>query len=114
MKVGLPLAAGSQARQTDDAATALLMSRFYENLLGKRIGLKAPMKRAAALEEAKQWLRSLERTQALALLGKLTQGVVRGPIVARSKVVEQAMAKAERPYADLFFWAGFVLIGDPN
>jgi hypothetical protein len=100
--------------EVEDTATTLLMSRFYENLLGKRKDLKAPLKRAAALEEAKHWLRSLDRSQALALLGKLTQGVVRGPIVARSKVVERTLAKAERPYADPFFWAGFVLIGDPD
>ena len=29
-------------------------------------------------------------------------------------VVEQTLAKAPRPYADPFFWAGFVLIGDPD
>jgi tetratricopeptide (TPR) repeat protein len=100
--------------EVEDTATTLLMTRFYENLLGKRKGLKAPLKRAAALEEAKHWLRGLDRTEALALLGKLTQGVVRGPIVSRSKVVERTLAKAERPYADPFFWAGFVLIGDPD
>ena len=39
--------------KVDDTATALLMNRFYENLLGKREGLKGPMKKAEALAEAK-------------------------------------------------------------
>ena len=43
--------------KVDDDATALLMARFYQNLLGKREGLKAPMPKAEALAEAKRWLR---------------------------------------------------------
>ena len=42
--------------KVDDDATALLMARFYRNLLGKREGLKAPMPKAEALAEAKRWL----------------------------------------------------------
>jgi tetratricopeptide (TPR) repeat protein len=53
--------------EVDDAATALLMTRFYENLLGKREGLKGPMGRAEALREAKAWLRDLSRPEAEAL-----------------------------------------------
>src|SRR5204862_2146397 len=41
--------------QVDDTATALLMLRFYENMLGKRAELKAAMKRAEALQEARVW-----------------------------------------------------------
>jgi tetratricopeptide (TPR) repeat protein len=100
--------------EVEDTATTLLLGRFYQNLLGKRPGLKTPLKRAAALEEAKRWLSGLERKEALALLSRLTQGVVRGPIVSRSRLVEQALAKNDRPYADPFFWAAFVLIGDPD
>ena len=37
-----------------DDATALLMQRFYQNLLGRRAGLKAPMAKALALAEAKE------------------------------------------------------------
>src|SRR5262249_24323203 len=39
--------------KVDDNATALLMTRFYRNLLGRRAGLKAPMPKAEALAEAK-------------------------------------------------------------
>jgi CHAT domain-containing protein len=38
-----------------DAATALLMVRFYQNLLGQRPGLTQPMPKAEALDEAKAW-----------------------------------------------------------
>ena len=35
--------------KVDDTATALLMVRFYQNLLGKRDGIKNPMAKAEAL-----------------------------------------------------------------
>ncbi len=35
----------------DDTATALLMDRLYQNLLGKREGLTKPMGKAPALDE---------------------------------------------------------------
>jgi Flp pilus assembly protein TadD len=38
----------------DDRATALFMTRFYQNLLGKRPGLTAAMPKAEALDEAKR------------------------------------------------------------
>src|SRR5262249_26238588 len=45
--------------KVDDVATSLLMVRYFENLLGKRDGLKKPLGRAAALAEAAKWLRDL-------------------------------------------------------
>jgi len=62
----------------DDRATALLMSRFYENLLGKREGLSKGMGKAAALDEAKHWLRNLSNEEVTVQMGKLRQEVVRG------------------------------------
>ena len=44
--------------KVDDTATALLMTRFYESLLGRRPGLDRPLSKAEALREAKQWLRA--------------------------------------------------------
>ncbi len=49
--------------KVDDTATALLMQRFYANLLGRRTGLTAPMPKAEALREAKTWLRGLRRSE---------------------------------------------------
>ena len=53
--------------KVDDTATALLMQRFYANLLGRRPGLTAPMPKAEALREAKVWLRGLPRSEVLVL-----------------------------------------------
>jgi CHAT domain-containing protein len=50
--------------EVDDAATALLMARFYENLLGTREGQTKPMPKAEALREAKEWLRGLPAPRA--------------------------------------------------
>lgn len=106
--------------KVDDTATALLMDRFYSNLFGQRAGLKGPMGKAAALDEAKRWLRGLPADEALTLTAKLTKGVARG---TRDKGVELRLApapdptapgKGDRPFAHPRYWAGFVLIGDPN
>src|SRR5262249_34185084 len=50
--------------KVDDRATALLMARFYQNLLGKRPGLERPLGKAKALNEAKRWLRGLSSEEA--------------------------------------------------
>jgi len=104
--------------QVDDTATALLMDRFYRNLLGKRTDGAKPMAKAAALREAKDWLRRLTAGEALERLGTLTQGVVRGERPAREEM--QAVPKPKdagkdyRPYAHTRYWAAFILIGDPE
>ena len=48
------------------------MTRFYQNLLGQRLGLGQPLPKADALDEAKRWLRDLTAAEAgteLAALG---------------------------------------------
>jgi CHAT domain-containing protein len=96
--------------KVDDTATALLMTRFYQNLLGKRPGLKAPLPKAEALREAKLWLRDLTATEVQALQTELRAGRLgAGPAVKR-----QVEAEAERPYAHPHYWAAFILIGDPT
>jgi CHAT domain-containing protein len=118
------LLAGSRAVvlsqwKVDDAATALFMERFYQNLLGKRAELKAPMGKAAALAEAKAWLRTLSRAEAEKRLAQLRQGAARAkgrpalpppatPLPSRPEVHDAT------PYAHAYYWAAFVLIGDPN
>jgi tetratricopeptide (TPR) repeat protein len=101
----------------DDAATALLMQRFYANLLGQREGLKAPLGKAAALAEAKAWLRDLSGEEALALTASLRQGVVRkkdAPAREGPGGEKPAFAKGAKPYAHPYYWSAFVLIGDPE
>jgi CHAT domain-containing protein len=104
--------------KVDDGATSLLMARFYQNLLGKRQGLKKSMKRAEALQEAKVWLRGLSRTEAQKHLAALVDGVPRGErgsIKAALPTRKPDAPKGEdRPFEHPYFWAAFVLIGDPE
>ncbi len=102
--------------KVDDSATALLMVRFYENLLGKRKGVKA-MGRAQALQEAKAWLRQLPRERAEKYVASLAGGVLRGtegdvkPVV-KGKPVQ--LPGGDRPYEHPYFWAAWALVGDAS
>jgi CHAT domain-containing protein/tetratricopeptide (TPR) repeat protein len=104
--------------KVDDAATALLMLRFYQKVLGKRGDGKKPLGRAEALHEAKRWLRTLSREEAEKAVAKLTGGLPRGQ---RGKVGRLPDGKedaprysVDRPFAHPYYWAAFVLIGDPD
>ncbi|HEX8199062.1 MAG TPA: CHAT domain-containing protein, partial [Isosphaeraceae bacterium] len=93
--------------KVDDDATALLMTRFYQNLLGTRPGLAAPVPKAEALAEAKAWLRGAGPEDVRRALAALS----RGSIVRRDVVVP---GPAARPFEDPTYWAGFILIGSPD
>lgn len=94
--------------KVDDTATALLMTRFYQNLLGKREGLDRPMPKADALREAKDWLRSLTAPEIEKLEANLA-AVARGtPRERRPAGTSQAAKPFEHPY----YWAAFILIGE--
>jgi CHAT domain-containing protein/tetratricopeptide (TPR) repeat protein len=129
--------------KVDDKATALLMARFYQNLLGKRSGLSQPLPKAEALDEAKRWLRELTVDEVGSELAALDRGVVRplakadGPAphdASRTELVQRGLgevavklpeggrivppstpkATGVRPYAHPYYWASFILIGDPR
>ncbi|MGO9919583.1 MAG: CHAT domain-containing protein [Isosphaeraceae bacterium] len=104
--------------RVDDKATSLLMTRFYQNLLGKRPALSKPMPKAEALQEAKQWLRSLTVDQIDGELAALQRGDVRP--LAKDSGAPAIIAPTSRtstgirPYDHPYFWAAFVLVGDPD
>jgi CHAT domain-containing protein len=88
----------------DDDATALLMVRFYENLLGSRKGTK-PLPKAKALQQAKDWLRNLSREEAKKQVATLRRGETVRP---------RKLPVAAKPFAHPYYWAGFILVGDPH
>jgi hypothetical protein len=104
--------------RVDDKATSLLMARFYRNLLGERPGLTKPMPKAEALHEAKQWLRDLTVDEVGGELAALDRGDVR-PLAKDSGGAAPGAPPAPgpagmRPYAHPYYWAAFLLIGDPD
>jgi tetratricopeptide (TPR) repeat protein len=105
--------------KVDDTATALLMQRFYANVLGRRAGRMARLPKAEALREAKAWLRGLHRAEVLKVSAELAGGVERskGTKARRPAAVAAAIPASvydDRPYSSPHFWAAFVLVGDPN
>jgi CHAT domain-containing protein len=100
--------------RVNDDATALLMRRFYQNLLGKRPGLKKALGRAAALEEARNWLRNLSRKEAGDGVASLPRGVVKGLPGTGKVAAPPPPPPGEKPYAHPYYWSAFVLIGDPD
>jgi CHAT domain-containing protein len=93
--------------KVDDNATALLMTRFYQNLLGKRSGLDKPLPKAEALAEAKAWLRGLTVKEVELHLAALPRGQEREKPAA-------PVPALMHPYAHPYYWAAFILIGDPT
>jgi tetratricopeptide (TPR) repeat protein len=104
--------------KVDDRATSLLMTRFYQNLLGKRPDLLKPLPKAGALQEAKRWLRNLTIDQVDGALAALERGEVR-PLAREKgaparKEAPASKSSSTKPYEHPHFWAAFVLVGDPD
>ncbi|MFT5287841.1 MAG: CHAT domain-containing protein, partial [Planctomycetota bacterium] len=94
-----------------DVAAALLMNRFYENLM------RAPAEGlpiAKALDEAREWLRSASRPEireaSKAFQDSSSSRERSGGESSQSTRVDSAQLT---PYADPYYWAGFVVIGAP-
>lgn len=98
--------------KVDDTATALLMQRFYQNLLGARPGLVSPLPKQDALREAQLWLRDLSSDEVKRLgdrLPQLERGTIRRERLPRDVV--KTPDHDEKPYSEPYFWAGFILVG---
>ena len=95
----------------DDAATALLMVKFYEEHLG---GALPP---AAALRRAQRWLRDLDvsaESNFLAVHSALAAEFRRRRRAGKEpgrRGKTSLGSSPHRPYAHLAYWAGFIAIG---
>ena len=63
------------------------------------------MPKAEALQEAKDWLRNLSAREVKLAVERLPRGKTAKPIPLR---------KEAKPFAHPYFWAAFVLVGDPR
>lgn len=72
------------------------------------LGLGRPLGKAAALAEAKRWLSQLEVAEATRLVQELPVGS-RGTEVSRAAPLVHG-----RPFAHPYYWASFILIGEPG
>jgi CHAT domain-containing protein/tetratricopeptide (TPR) repeat protein len=89
--------------KVDDRATSMLMERFYRNLLSKDADSRKRISKAKALREAKAWLRNLSEAEvADRTRGDLRISLKGNPVARRTRF--------DHPY----YWAGFILVGDPN
>src|SRR5262249_20727103 len=103
--------------KVDDTATALLMARFYRNLLGRRDGLSKPLPKAEALAGAKRWLRGLEVEEDGAAWAEVARGELR-PLATPGRPGPRERTgprpAGRRRYDHPYYWAAFILVGDPN
>ena len=103
--------------KVDDEATALLMERFYQNLLGRRSDLDRPLTKVEALAEAKAWLRGLTSAERDRLRRRALGGQ-RGPIESLPPLAKSTDLQgppggdADHPFAHPYYWAAFILVGD--
>lgn len=84
--------------KVDDRATSLLMTRFYYNLL------VLGQTKLAALSEAQDWLRTLPRSRVAALLAQPIEEVGRA----------SGASDSDKPFSHPYYWAAFVLVGNPQ
>jgi CHAT domain-containing protein len=76
------------------------------------------MPKAEALSDAKKWLRSLTEDEIDNELAALERGEVRplakGKDALARKEASPIKSSTLRPYDHPYYWAAFVLVGDPD
>ncbi|TWT44337.1 photosystem I assembly protein Ycf3 [Phycisphaerae bacterium RAS1] len=113
--------------KVDDAATQLLMTRFYENLLGKFDAPRSvdgeayaagkPLPKLAALREAQAWLRSLSWEDArrrTEMTEEQFQSYTASRGIGQPTTAPRGELKQDAPFAHPYYWAAFIMIGDPE
>ena len=95
--------------KVDDRASSLMMRRFYETVLGKRPGLACPMAKADAAGRSEGMAEGPGRNAGEQSL--TNAGLARGE---ERKAKTTQSANAVHPFEHPYYWAAFVLIGDPN
>jgi CHAT domain-containing protein len=97
--------------QVDDLSTSILMEEFYRNLLEKKLG------KAEALHAAKRTLQDMSLEEVRRHSGmsaeQFTDYAARGLGQGIVKIPKGRLRSAA-PYAHPYYWAAFVLIGDPQ
>jgi CHAT domain-containing protein len=94
-----------------DLTTALLMDRFYENLLQRRSA------RDAALRDAQQYVRNLtvKEIRVTWLSSEMIDRLAAGNTEAKRDLDELARRPDEhRPFADPYYWGAFICQGQPG
>ncbi|MFO1061304.1 MAG: CHAT domain-containing protein [Dongiaceae bacterium] len=94
--------------RVDDAAAMLLARRLYEGLVGER---RTP---ADALRQAQRWLRDATNRSLHRFYKALRDGgaaPLAAPQLERELRRHALAAPNERPYADPYYWAAFVVFG---
>jgi CHAT domain-containing protein len=87
----------------NDLSTALLMMKFYELLCEDETWLPA-----RALREAQQWLASATQAELAAACAQHPGLAEALPRLAREHNTD---AEAPRPFANPYYWAGFIFVG---
>jgi CHAT domain-containing protein len=83
------------------------MWRFYQGILSGQ-------GRSAALAEAKHWLRNLTRTEMEELAGRQPLLAELTRALGRPVKVEKGRLVQDRPFSHPYYWAPFILTGDPR
>ncbi|MEM9272145.1 MAG: CHAT domain-containing tetratricopeptide repeat protein [Cyanobacteria bacterium P01_F01_bin.143] len=107
---GSPSVVGSQWA-VSDISTAILMIKFYENLMTQfesgTINNLNQLSVSKALNSAQLWLRSVTKTDLLAWIEKFDLDAERQKELER----DLRLAANDQPYAEPIYWAAFCAIG---